>query len=668
MKMKLKIGARLMLVGAAIVIIPFAIMGVIVSIRANKGITALVGEQLVTLTDSMSDYCESSIQNYLCTSLALAGSNDIVESVEAADRGGPGAARGASAVSARLAALQKSKQYSSVYDGLLVLNSDGKMIASSNPASVGLDCSDRDYFKETMKGKTYISQMIINKTTGVATVAVTAPIVNDANKTIGVCGITFSTSALTEEMGKFKLGTTGYFSVIDRDGLFVLHPNKDYPLKKNIMDIKGLESIGKKGLSGETGYAFCNPNGMKKVAGYSSIPSIGWVVYSIMPESEFLTTATSIRDLIVIVALIACVTALAALFLLSRSISVPLGSATAHAKSMAQGDFSHPVPAAFLARGDEIGELAAAFKQQLDSITSVVGNIKAASANVAQGSEEISATAQSMSQGATEQASSAEEVSSSVEEMDATIKQNSDNATATEGIAKKAARDAEEGSEAVSASVTAMSEIAGKISIIEEIARQTNLLALNAAIEAARAGESGKGFAVVASEVRKLAERSQKAAAEITSLSKATVDMSQKAGHIIAAIVPDIHKNAELVQEIASASREQSSGVDQIGKAMVQLDTVIQQNASASEEMAAMSEELSGQAQQLSTAISFFKLAETGEAFAKIDAPRIAQTARPRSTQAPKAPIQPVHREIATPKATAISPVVKSDDGDFEAF
>jgi methyl-accepting chemotaxis protein len=192
--------------------------------------------------------------------------------------------------------------------------------------------------------------------------------------------------------------------------------------------------------------------------------------------------------------------------------------------------------------------------------------------------------------------------------MDATIKQNSDNASATEGIAAKSARDAEEGSRVVSASVSAMGEIAGKISIIEEIARQTNLLALNAAIEAARAGESGKGFAVVASEVRKLAERSQKASAEITNLSKTTVDMSQEAGRIISAIVPDIRKTSELVQEIASASREQSSGADQIGKAMVQLDTVIQQNASASEEMAAMAEELSGQAQQLSTAIAFFKL------------------------------------------------------------
>jgi methyl-accepting chemotaxis protein len=183
---------------------------------------------------------------------------------------------------------------------------------------------------------------------------------------------------------------------------------------------------------------------------------------------------------------------------------------------------------------------------------------------------------------------------------------------ATEGIANRTAKDAEEGGAAVLESVAAITEIAGKIDIIEEIARQTNLLALNAAIEAARAGESGKGFAVVASEVRKLAERSQTAAGEITELSTSTVRTVKRAGEIIARIVPDIKKTAELVAEIASASQEQGTGVEQIGKAMMQLDSVVQQNASASEEMASMAEELSSQSAMLIEAISFFKLNEGG--------------------------------------------------------
>jgi methyl-accepting chemotaxis protein len=153
-----------------------------------------------------------------------------------------------------------------------------------------------------------------------------------------------------------------------------------------------------------------------------------------------------------------------------------------------------------------------------------------------------------------------------------------------------------------------MKSIADKISIIEEISRQTNLLALNAAIEAARAGEHGKGFAVVASEVRKLAERSQTAAGEISSLSIRCVQVSETAGEMLDKMVPDIQKTSELVLEISTYSKEQETGAVQISKAIRQLDGVIQQNASSSEEMASTSEVLTGQAEKLKNVISFFRI------------------------------------------------------------
>lgn len=256
-------------------------------------------------------------------------------------------------------------------------------------------------------------------------------------------------------------------------------------------------------------------------------------------------------------------------------------------------------------------ELMQALSMMAGKLLDTIRNVKAAADNVASGSMQLSSAAEEMSQGASEQAAAAEEASSSMEEMTSIIRQNADNAQQTEKIAVQSAYDAKEGGKAVAETVQAMRDIADKISIIEEIARQTNMLALNAAIEAARAGEHGKGFAVVASEVRKLAERSQNAAGEISTLSISSVQVAEKAGEMLAHILPDIQKTAELVQEINAASKEQDSGAEQINKAIQQLDQVIQQNAGASEEMASTAEELSSQAEQLQDNIAFFRIGET---------------------------------------------------------
>ena len=293
------------------------------------------------------------------------------------------------------------------------------------------------------------------------------------------------------------------------------------------------------------------------------------------------------------------------IFLISTSITRPIHKIVKLSNQAATGDLSVSVN---IKSKDEIKEIGDAFSGLIGHLRDVTISINESAEEVSLGSDQLNISAQQVSQGATEQAASAEEVSAAMEQMGSNIMHTADNALQTEKISKKCAEDAAKGGQAVSETVEAMNTIASKISIIEEIARQTNLLALNAAIEAARAGESGKGFAVVASEVRKLAERSQIAAAEISELSATSVEVAEKAGKLLDNITPAIRQTADLVQEISASSNEQKVGSEQINKAIAQLDKVIQQNASASEESASMSNELTGQAKILRKHIAFFKL------------------------------------------------------------
>ena len=279
---------------------------------------------------------------------------------------------------------------------------------------------------------------------------------------------------------------------------------------------------------------------------------------------------------------------------------------------MANGDLAISIRANN--RSDEIGRLLNAFRDMVEKLREVVAGVKSAVDSVASGSRKLSAGSAQVAQGATEQASAAEQASASIEQISSSIRQAAYNAQKTGDISAKAALNSRESGAAVSEATNAVKEIAGKILIVEEIARQTNLLALNAAIEAARAGEHGKGFAVVAAEVRKLAERSRTAAAEISGLSSSSAGVAERAGEMLKDLVPDIRKTAELVQEISVASSEQDSGAGQISQAIRQLEQVIRQNAGASEEIASTAESLALRAEQLRNIISFFRLDATVDA------------------------------------------------------
>jgi methyl-accepting chemotaxis protein len=411
---------------------------------------------------------------------------------------------------------------------------------------------------------------------------------------------------------------------------------------------------------------------------------------------ESVRRTVSIMLTVILAALV--LTVFAGVFI-TRSITTPLAEAVRVAEQVAQGDLDARIgvasrdetgqlltslkamvaalktmaqAATAIANGDltvkvspqsEKDALGSALSDMAVRLTQTITEIRLGATGLSSASAQVSATSQTLSQGTSEQAASVEETTSSLEQMSASITQNAENSRQTEQLATQGAKAAEESGRTVKDTVAAMRNIAEKVSIIEEIAYQTNLLALNAAIEAARAGEHGRGFAVVATEVRKLAERSQLAAKEIGGLASSSVSVAEKSGRELDELVPAIRKTADLVQEVAAASAEQSSGVGQINKAMTQVDQVTQRNASAAEELASTAEEMASQAEALQQLVSYFRVASLEAAPARLT----AALHRPAAVPAPGK----LNGRAATSDllASAFSmQTARHDDGDFKRF
>lgn len=304
---------------------------------------------------------------------------------------------------------------------------------------------------------------------------------------------------------------------------------------------------------------------------------------------------------------------------LSKTITGFLSEMLTTQNAISSGDLTRKIQNNYLKRSDELGKLSISQQKTVEKIRQIVNKIIEGAENVSSASKEMSSIANQVSSGSSQQAASTEEVSSSMEEMAASIKQNADNAQQTERIATQAEKSMEIIKTSANDMAEALKNIVERISIINEIAEKTDLLAINAAVEAARAGEHGKGFAVVAGEVRKLAERSQKAANEIDEVSQSSVKMAAQSSRLISEVIPDIQNTARLVQEITASSLEQNSGIEQVNNAVQQLASVTEENATSSEEMAGSAELLSKQAEQLRKTITFFKTSDRKESLLSTD-------------------------------------------------
>ncbi len=437
-----------------------------------------------------------------------------------------------------------------------------------------------------------------------------SPILDQNDEFIGIAGVDISVNQLQEYFESIGFYDGGYMELIASDGLVVATKEAEN-VGKLYEEISPDAVLTEKIKNGETfSHSFIDSDTGIEYVVYGKPVEIGdnvatWTITVNIPLSAINAAANRMTNLLLIIAALAIVLVIAAIFIISRGIANQLKDGVKFSSAIAQGDLMVNLD---INQKDEVGLLAISLTKMKQNLGSVVSDIRETSENVRVGSSQMNDSAQQISSGANEQAASTEQISASMEQLVSNIQQNADNAIQSTSIAKQAASDAATGGEAVHQMVEAMSKISVKIAIVEEIARNTNMLALNAAIEAARAGEAGKGFAVVADEVRKLAGNSREASGEITKIASENVELSRKAGEMIGKLVPDIQKTADLVEEISVASREQNTGAEQVNYGIMELNKVIQQNASAAEELATMSSSMSTHADSMQQTVAFFKM------------------------------------------------------------
>jgi methyl-accepting chemotaxis protein len=568
---KMTLGTKMTVGGIAFVVLPLLVVGILAYSRASKGLTELAYGRAGVIAQNLAEMTQLALLEELKIAKELAVGETLIKTGEKVGEVGAAAAQeDIKVLTARL--VRSHKALGDDYEAIIVTDASGKGYADSiNGAFVGVDLSDRDYFKKASGGQANVGNVVKSRQSGKPVLVAAAPILNSAGRFLGVLGLVQKTDFLVDRIVSIKIGNTGYPWMVDPTGLVIAHPKKEYILELNLKTDTGggMDSIMNKMLAGQSGVEAYLFKGVDKICGFAPVPLAGWSLGATQDTEEFMGPVVSIRNGILIVGGVALVVAVVLVWFMAKGIS--------------------------------------------KSIMKSVEEISEAADQVSSASAELSSAAQELAEGASEQAATVEETSASLEEMTAMAKQTSE-LTSSAGLLMKDNIIKSEQSLAAIVDVTkqmtqveADSGQMGKIiKTIDEIAFQTNLLALNAAVEAARAGDAGQGFAVVADEVRNLAQRAAEAAKNTQELLDGTIKRVGQAALAVKGIntnfegiVESATSMGQKIEAINSATNEQTKGIEQITVAANQIDKVTQRTAATAEESAAASEELNAQADTL---------------------------------------------------------------------